>query len=90
MICGMNASTRRTSRGLPMYATKEEVLDTLRTAVRSAGTQQKFADAKRLSRTYVADVLLGRREPSEAILSALGYRRRVVYEKAAPESGGEA
>lgn len=49
----------------------------LQTATRS---QQEFANQIGVSLSYLNDVLHGRREPGEKILSAIGVRKVVSYE----------
>lgn len=43
-------------------------------------TQLAWAAAKGLAPSYVSDVLNGRRDPSPAILQALGLQRIISYE----------
>lgn len=45
------------------------------------GQQKLFAQKAGISQQYLGDVLRGRREPGEAILSALGLRKVVYYEQ---------
>lgn len=59
----------------------DRVLHELRTACDEAGSQSAWAEAKAVSPAYVSDVLAKRREPGEAILSALGYERVVLYRR---------
>lgn len=44
-----------------------------------AGNQKAWAEKNGVSPQYVCDVLMGRREPGESILNALGLRRLVFY-----------
>lgn len=46
------------------------------------GNRAAWAKAHGISAQYVNDVLVGRREPGAAILTALGLRREVIYRKA--------
>jgi hypothetical protein len=46
-------------------------------------TQGAWAASKRLVPSYVSDVLNGRRDPSPAILDALGLEKVVTYRKKA-------
>ena len=48
------------------------------------GSQASSAKAHGVSPAYLSDVLNGRREPGEAILSALGLTRVAVYQKTQP------
>lgn len=59
---------------------REQVIEMLKIAVSKERTQAAWADKHDLSRSYVNDVLLGKREPGPAILEPLGLRRKVVYE----------
>ncbi|MFB2983522.1 hypothetical protein [Microseira sp. BLCC-F43] len=43
------------------------------------GSQKRFAKQHDLSQSYVSDVLLGRREPGEKFLAAIGAERVVCY-----------
>lgn len=43
------------------------------------GSQKRFAEQNDLSQAYVSDVLLGRREPGEKFLAAIGAERVVCY-----------
>ena len=45
------------------------------------GSQKAAAKAIGVSQAYICDVCNGRREPAEKILTALGYRRVVMYEQ---------
>jgi DNA-binding transcriptional regulator YdaS (Cro superfamily) len=54
----------------------------LRKAVDEAGGQSAWARSVMLTPSYVNDVLVGRRDPGPAVLSALGLRRVVTYEVA--------
>lgn len=64
-----------------MYLTKEDIMKHLVQAVTDAGTKKAFAEQSHLSQAFVGDVLNGRREPSDKILKALGYRRVTLYER---------
>lgn len=55
----------------------------LRDEIDRVGTQKAFADKHKLSPAYISDTLSGRRDPSEAILDALGLERVVTYRKKA-------
>ena len=66
MVAGMNA---------------RHVRELLATECRKAGSQRAWAQAHAVSEQYVCDVLMQRREPAEKILSALGLRRIVTYER---------
>ena len=59
----------------------DRVLHELRTACDEAGSQSAWAEAKAVSPAYVSAVLAKRMEPGEAILSALGYERVVLYRR---------
>ena len=52
--------------------TKPDVLAALRKAVEDAGSARAYAEQVGLSRSYLSDVLAGRREPGPKVLAALG------------------
>jgi hypothetical protein len=62
--------------------TVEQVRGMLRRECRAADSQRAWADLHNVSEAYVSDVLLGRRDPGEAICKALGLRRVEMYEAA--------
>ena len=62
---------------IPAYG----LLYILRAECKAAGTQKAWAQAHDISPQYVADVLNGRREPSERIARALGWQRVVLFER---------
>ena len=45
------------------------------------GSQAALARRLNVSAPYLSDVLNGRREPGDAILEPLGFRRVIVYER---------
>lgn len=53
----------------------------LRDEIEKVGTQKDFAGKHGLSPAYISDTLTGRRDPSPAILDALGFERIVIYRK---------
>ena len=57
----------------------EDVIRLLGMACSAQGSQYQWATKHRLSPAYVSDVLNGRREPGEKMLSALGVERVVLY-----------
>jgi hypothetical protein len=59
--------------------TQAEVVALLRQRCQEAGSQKNFANTNDISAQYVTDVLNQRREPGEAILSALGLRKVISY-----------
>ena len=63
--------------------TAAEVRDRLREACAAAGSQQAFAAQAGVTASYVSDVLLGRREPTDAVLAPLGLERVVSYQPSA-------
>jgi transcriptional regulator with XRE-family HTH domain len=65
--------------------TKPELLDLIRRLADEAGGQSHLAEKLGVSRMYITDVLKGRREPAEKILSAMGYEREVTYRKKVTE-----
>lgn len=66
--------------------TAEDVVVMLR--AKAQPTQLAWAKSKGLVPSYVSDVLNGRRDPSPAILDALGLERVVTYRRK-PLSKGE-
>lgn len=60
---------------------KPAVLAALKRACEFAGSQTAFAKLHDISVQYVNDVLVERREPGKAILSALGFERIVSYRR---------
>lgn len=58
---------------------KADVIDHLRTAIATAGSQQAFAQQHGMSVQYVNDVLRGKRDPGPKILEALNYERVTLY-----------
>lgn len=61
--------------------TEADVVDLLRNECAAAGGQANWARAKKLSQSYVSDVLLGRRRPATACLNALGLYQCVGYRR---------
>jgi hypothetical protein len=59
--------------------TKQELVERLRTAIASAGSQEAFAAQHDIAAAYISDVMRGRREPGQKILDALGVERVVTY-----------
>ena len=55
------------------------VIAMLRAECEKLGSQRAFARRHKLSAAYVSDVLLGRRDPAEAICKALGIKRTVTF-----------
>lgn len=63
------------------FKSADDVRQSLRRACDALGGQSRWAKLHDLSSAYVSDVLSGRREPGETILSALGWQRVVFYRK---------
>jgi len=63
-----------------------ELREMLRAACDAAGSQKAWAAANHVSTAYTNDVLTGRREPGEAICSALGVCRVVTYRECNPST----
>jgi hypothetical protein len=59
-------------------ARKPNAIDELRRLVREAGTQAKAGAQLGVGQSYVCDLLAGRREFSDNMLSKLGLKREVV------------
>jgi DNA-binding transcriptional regulator YdaS (Cro superfamily) len=64
-----------------MAIERESLYAVLYGVVRTYGTQKKAAHALGVSQQYLTDVLHGRREIGATLLSALGYRKVVLYEQ---------
>jgi transcriptional regulator with XRE-family HTH domain len=62
---------------------EQDIRERLRAAVAAAGSQQAFARQCDISAQYINDVLRGRREPGQKILTALGVERVVTYRELA-------
>lgn len=58
-----------------------QVILAIHAIVRIEGSQKKAAESFGVSPQYLTDVLHGRREISDRILSKLGLRKRVIYER---------
>lgn len=69
--------------------TSDEFIVWLHKEVESYGSQKALADSVGVSRSYICDILKGRREPGEAMLKRLGIRKTVHYTQI-QESGTEA
>lgn len=54
----------------------------LSTYIEKAGSQKAAAKRLGVSPTYLSDIKKGRRDPGDKILTALGFKRVVIYEKA--------
>ena len=52
--------------------TPDHVREMMRLAIDKEGTQKAWADRHGVSQAYVSDVLLGRRDPSDAIAKVFG------------------
>jgi len=61
--------------------TKAELIKHLHELVEEAGTQRDLAQRLGVSASHLGDVLLGKREPAAKILTALGLRRVVTFER---------
>jgi transcriptional regulator with XRE-family HTH domain len=65
---------------------KEELMALLREKITQAGDQRKLAAQLGVSQPHLSEILNGRKEPAEKVLTALGLRRVVMFEKI--EKGG--
>lgn len=63
--------------------TKDEILCHLQEEVWRTGSQKQWAREHDVSEQLLSDVLKGRRDVGNKVLEALGYRKVVLYEKAA-------
>lgn len=61
--------------------TEEEVREDLRLALQVWKSQRQYAASIGVSEQYIADILKGRRSPGPAVLSALGLKKIVTYER---------
>jgi transcriptional regulator with XRE-family HTH domain len=60
--------------------TEQQVIDRLLEYCKKSGSQSAVADEAGVSKTYLSDVLKGRRTPGPKILGVLGlYRQPVSY-----------
>lgn len=59
----------------------EELVEMLRLECGVVGGQSRWANLHNLSPAYVSDVLNGRRDAGEGLLTALGLCRVVLYER---------
>jgi hypothetical protein len=59
--------------------TADDVRKRLAEACKETGSQRAWAKRYKFSAAYVSDVLLGRREPADAICKALKIKRIVTY-----------
>ena len=64
---------------------KQELLAYIRASVHVYGSQKQAACVWQISEAYLSDVLAGRREPAGKLLTALGIRREVIYQRTVPE-----
>jgi len=60
--------------------THDELISLLKTEAKKAGSQKNYAEVLGISAQYFGDVIKGRREPGEKLLSALGLKRVVTFE----------
>ena len=60
--------------------TKSEFMLFLHDKIREAGDQKTLAKQLGVSQSHLSDVLNGRREPADKILTGLGLRRVVTFE----------
>jgi hypothetical protein len=60
----------------------------LRRAIEEAGSQRAFARAAGVSPQYITQVLSREREPSQAVLDALGLRKIVRYRQVGSAKNG--
>lgn len=65
--------------------TRDELIDLIRVAVKSAGSQRALARQWEVAPAYITDLLHGLRDPGPKILDALGYERVVLYQRVKDE-----
>lgn len=63
--------------------TVEDVRETLVFRITKSGSATAYAKSINISPAYLSDILSGKREPGEKVLSALGLVRLLRYGKAA-------
>lgn len=61
--------------------TLEQALALLKRQCEKAGGQASWAKQHNMSAPYVSDVLAGRRDPGEKVLTALGLVKTIIYRK---------
>ena len=62
-------------------ASLADIYDSLRTAIRHAGSQAEWARRHDVSPQYLSDVLNAKADPGPKILGPLGYQSRVTYHR---------
>lgn len=62
---------------------KEELMALLREKIAEAGDQRKLAAQLGVSQPHLSEILNGHKEPAEKLLTALGLRRVVMFERIA-------
>lgn len=60
--------------------TKEKLLQRIEKEVAALGSQKAFADKIGITPAYLSDVLSGKREPGEKLLSRMGIHRVAMFE----------
>lgn len=60
--------------------TRDSVIRKIKQIIEEQGTQKRAAEFLGVSQQYLTDLLHGRRDPGEKILSKLGLQSRVIYE----------
>ena len=61
--------------------TSEQIIRRLADDVAKRGSQTKLAEAIGVSKTYISDILKGKKEPSGRVLLYLGVERILRYVK---------
>jgi transcriptional regulator with XRE-family HTH domain len=56
-------------------------LEALKKLVSESESQRKVAERLDITEQYLSDILRGRRDVSEAVAKALGYRKRIVFDE---------
>jgi transcriptional regulator with XRE-family HTH domain len=71
--------------------TQKQLMRKLELVVECEGTQRAAAEKLGITQSYLSDILNGRRDPGEKLLTALGLERETRYRaKAPPTSSGRA
>lgn len=60
--------------------TRDSVIKKVEKIIEERGTKKAAAEFLGVSQQYLGDLLKGRRDPGEKILSRLGLQAKVIYE----------
>ena len=65
--------------------TQEEVQDMLNDMIDESGSQAKVAHMLGMSRSYLNDIIQGKRQPGNAVMQHFGLKKCVTYIKEASQ-----